>query len=322
VTRLRYALITVSAVLFAFALGIALGGGPLQGPIRTSLQSQVEAVTSPDTERSAALLRHNQALARSLRFDQAFTQAVAPDLLDDRLTGRSVVVLSLPGVAPTVTDGVVADLRTAGGQVTSALRVGHQLVDPTARPLVAALSRRLLPGLDSVEVPEGTSVYTRVGAVAARALLTPDDGGAAMDEQARSVLSTFRTAGLLHGSAPRERADTAVVLVPDAPRSAGSSASSAGRSTVMTELTAALDQAADGVVVAGPPSAAQPGGVLAALRNAPLTADAVSTVDTASVSAGRLVTALALAEQVDGGTGHYGIGPGADARLPAALLAP
>jgi Copper transport outer membrane protein, MctB len=316
-TRVRRLLVTVSVVLFALALGIALGGGPLQGPVRASLQSQVEAVT--DTDRSAALVRQNQALARSLDFDRAFARAVAPGLLDDTLAGRAVVVLSLPGVASSVTQGVVTDVTTAGGHVTSALRVGRQLVDPTARPLVAELSSRLLPGMDGLQVPEGTSVYSRVGAVAARALLTTDDGGAVMDEQARSVFSTFRTAGLLHGSAPRQRADTAVVLVPAPPPG---TAPSAGRTTVMTELTAALDQAGDGVVVGGPPSAARPGGLLAALRTAPLTEDTVSTVDTAGVRAGQLVTVLALAEQADGESGHYGVGPGADSRLPAALLTP
>jgi Copper transport outer membrane protein, MctB len=317
VTRLRYLLVTLSVVLFAFALGIALGGGPLQGPVRASLQSQVEAVT--DTDRDAALLRQRQALARSLRFDSAFTQAVAPDLLDGTLADRSVVVLALPGVSPSVTEGVVSDVTTADGQVTSVLRVGSELVDPTARPLVAELSKRLLPSLGDVEVPEGPSVYSRVGAVAARALVTTEDGGAAMDEPARSVFTTFRTAGLLHGTEPPQRADTAIVLVPESPRH---DAASAGRTTVMTELAAALDQAGDGVVVAGPPSAARPGGVLAGLRTAPLTADAVSTVDTASLRAGQLVTVLALAEQADGDTGHYGLGPGADSRLPAQTLAP
>ena len=38
-TRLRYAILTLSVALFSVALGIALGGGPLQGPVQGTLRS-------------------------------------------------------------------------------------------------------------------------------------------------------------------------------------------------------------------------------------------------------------------------------------------
>jgi hypothetical protein len=51
------------------------------------------------------------------------------------------------------------------------------------------------------------------------------------------------------------------------------------------------------------------------LRGDPQLAQNVSTVDNVSTPQGRLVTAWAVADQIAGRVGHYGIGPGA-ALLP------
>lgn len=311
-TRLRSLVLLFSVVLFSLALGIALGGGALQGSVRGVLQSQVEAVTDDGSD-EAALRRENHILHRSARFGRGFADTVSAGLLDDRLTDRSVVVLALPGVPAAVTEAVAGDVATAGGTVTTTLRVGRDLVDPTARPLVDELSQRLLADLDDREVPEDASVYTRTGVVLARALLTTDDGGETMDDAARSVFNTFTTAKLLRGEEPEQRASTAVVLLPEArPRQAVSG----GRSVILTELVRAMDEAGDGVVVAGPASAAGRAGLLAAVRNSAATAESVSTVDSSTARAGQVVTVLALAEQAAGDTGHYGVARGADGVMP------
>jgi hypothetical protein len=316
VTRLRMTVLTFSVVLFSLALGIALGGGLLQAPVRTTLQSQVEAVAGggPDGE---SLLRRNRALAQSARFDAGFAQAVSTGLLDDRLDGRTTLVLALPGVPGAVADAVAEDVETAGGSVTTTLQVGRELVEPTARPLVDELSKRLLADLDDTEVADDASVYTRTGAVLSRALLTSSDGGYAMDDPARSVFNTLTTARLLRGAEPQQRASTAVVLLPEA---APRETTSGGRGLILTELVAAMDDAGDGVVVAGPPSSADRDGLLAAVRSSPV-AESVSTVDSTGSRAGQITTVLALDEQADGGTGHYGTAAGADALLPEDALA-
>ncbi|MDQ4085594.1 MAG: copper transporter [Actinomycetota bacterium] len=316
-TRLRLTVLTLSVVLFSLALGIALGGGPLQGPVRGTLQSQVESVTDDGLD-EARLLRRNRALVQSARFDRGFAQAVSAGLLDDRLSGRTTVVLALPGVPRGVTDAVADDVDAAGGTVTTTLQVGRELVEPSARPLVDELSKRLLADLDGTEVAADASVYTRTGAVLSRALLTEYDGGYAMDDPARSVFNTLTTARLLRGPEPQQRASTAVVLLPEA---APRETTSGGRGLILTELVAAMDDAGDGVVVGGPPSSADRAGLLAAVRSSPVTADTVSTVDTVSVRAGQVTTVLALAEQADGSTGHYGVAHGADAVLPEDALA-
>jgi hypothetical protein len=314
VTRLRYVVMTFSIVLFSLALGIALGGGPLQGPIRGALQSQVEAVTGADERELATVKRENRELETSVAYDREFAEEISPDLLGTALSDQTVVVLSLPGVPASVSEGVAGDVETAGGSVTTTLRVGRELVDPTARPLVDELSKRLLDDdLDDAEVPDDASVYTRVGVVASRALLTTADESEPMDDSARSVFNTFTTAGLLSGDEPDQRATTAIVLLPEQARP---SATSGGRSTILTELVAAMDDASSGVVVGGPRSAAQAQGLLAAVRTSATTAEAVSTVDSTGQRGGQVVTVLALAREAAGTTGHYGTADGADALLP------
>ena len=315
-TGLRYSVLLASVVLFSLALGIALGGGPLQGPVQGTLRSEVDVVgdSGPDP---VALARRNQALQEASRYDQGFAAAMAPQLLEGRLTDRAVAVLSLPGVPQRVTKAVADDITAAGGTVTMTLGVGQDLVDPTARPLVQELSRRLLTDLDDVEVPSDASSYTAAGIVTARALLTTTDDGYPMDDSARSVFNTLTTAKLLHGPEPEQRAGAAVVLLPEAQRR---TSASGGRSLILAELASAFDEASDGVVVAGPASAARPQGLLAAIRNTAPAAEEVSTVDATGTRAGQLATVLALAEQVTGTTGHYGSARGADALLPPGVL--
>lgn len=317
-TRLRYAILTSSVVLFSLALGIALGGGPLQGPVQGTLRSQVEAVSDNGSD-AVALMRQNRDLQATAKFDRGFAQALSGDVLDDQLAGTSTAVLALPGVAPGLTHAVAGDIEEAGGTVTTTLQVGPQLVDPTARPLVDELSKRLLEDLDDVQVPDGASVYTRTGMVLSRALVTTSDDGEAMDDPARSVFNTLTTAKLLSGAEPDQRAGSMVVLLPHATRQ---QAASGGRGLILTELLAAVDEASDGVVVAGPPSSAASQGLLAYVRTSASTAEDVSTVDSVEARAGQLVTVLALAEQVGGAVGHYGVAAGADALLPEAELAP
>ncbi len=317
-TRLRYTILTLSVVLFSVALGIALGGGPLQGPVQGTLRSQVEAVSDNGADQ-VALLRENRALQAAEKFDSGFAQALSSDVLDDQLAGSSTVVLALPGVQPGLTQAVAGDIEEAGGTVTTTLQVGHQLVDPTARPLVEELSKRLLEDTHDIKVPDDASVYTRTGMVLSRALVTTSEDGEPMDDPARSVFNTLTTAKLLSGPEPDQRAGSVVVLLPQATHQ---QAASGGRGLILTELLAAVDGASDGVVVAGPPSSAAPSQLLAYVRTSASTAEDVSTVDSVGVRAGQLVTVLALAEQIGGQVGHYGVAAGADALLPEGELTP
>ena len=53
------------------------------------------------------------------------------------------------------------------------------------------------------------------------------------------------------------------------------------------------------------------------LRQAPLTASRLSTIDDLEDVRGRVASVLALADLGQGKVGHYGLGPGATSQLPA-----
>ena len=79
-------------------------------------------------------------------------------------------------------------------------------------------------------------------------------------------------------------------------------------------MVTGLDQKVP-IVVAGNGTSGD-GNVVAQVRGDATLNRNVSTVDNVSTEMGRLVTSLALVEQLDGRSGHYGIDAGANALLP------
>jgi len=128
------------------------------------------------------------------------------------------------------------------------------------------------------------------------------------------VLEAFEKGDFLTvGGDPRQRATLAIVLAP-AQRYEGEDA--ARKNAAIVAVAAGLDAAGLGTVVAGGTDASAGGGVIAALHDTGGAASAVSTVDTVDTAAGRIVVIYALREQLDGGSGSYGIGDGASAFEP------
>jgi Copper transport outer membrane protein, MctB len=307
-TRFRVLVATAAAVMFAAALGIALGAGSLQDDMNDVFVSET-AADGPDPQ----LARRQAELELTVRFDNDAIGALAPSLLSTRLQGRPVVVLALPTAVPRHVHAVEADVEAAGGSITGVLDVGADLVDPAARTLVDTLSAGQLEEYDDVEVPPGAGVYDRVGLVMARALLTPKDGGEPLDDGARSVVNGFTTAELLWGEPPEQRASLAVVV---AGPLGGEGEDATARGSIVADLVGQLRAGSDGVVVAGPPGAAAEGGAVDAVRNDTDAAPEVSTVDALNSRLGQVGAVLALAEQASGGVGHYGQVDAPDGAMP------
>jgi hypothetical protein len=295
-------------MLFAAALGVALGAGPLQDDLHDAFQREPEA-----GDLDSALARRHAELQSTVRFDTEAVSALAPTLLSGRLQGRPVVVLSLPGAADRQLAAVTADVEAAGGTGTSHQQVGADLIDPSARTLVDTLSAGQVKEYDDLTVPKDAGVYDRVGMVMARALVTRTDSGAPVDEGAASVLNGFTTAGLLTGEVPGQRASLALVV---AGPEAGDADADTARGSIIATLARQLRGLSDGVVVAGPAGAAAPGGAVWATRDDAEAAAAVSTVDTLNTRLGSLGTVLALAEQARDASGHYGVNA-PDGALPS-----
>ncbi|HEU4489834.1 MAG TPA: copper transporter [Jiangellales bacterium] len=329
----RYHLVSIIAIFFALAAGIALGAGPLKAGVDQTLTDQTSALRDENQQ-----LRDQIAtLESTAEYRDAFVGAVTPELIDDRLADRRAVLVALPGAD---TDQVAAIGETLAG---SGAAVGATVtIDPT---WTDAGSAAVLDTLASELVSSGTTLpqgdgYDRGAAVLAGALLEPaadepeeGDTGATEEpaapeagtteepapgaeeaaESSATVLAAFGEAGLVSVEGePTPEADVAVVV-------AGTPFDDEElerRNAALVTLATALDAAGSGTVLAGPPSSAGETGVVAALRADGNAAELVSTVDVATLPSGRVAVVYALEEQVAGGSGHYGAVGTTDGPLP------
>jgi hypothetical protein len=310
VISFRYHIVSIVSVFLALAVGVALGGGPLRGEVDNTLVEQVEA----DRRAKADLRAQVTALGAGNEFTDGFAAEVAPRLLAGQLGSRPVTMLVLPGAREAVVTSLGELVDGAGGSVAGVIRVGEALVDVGNRQLVDQLGSQLLDGVPDVSVANDAGSYERLGAVLARAALTDEDGGAAVDDAGNSILSGLSTANLLSPTGELSRRGSLVLVVAGpAPEDASERE---GTSAVVSSLSAAMDEATDGVVVVGPVSSARRGGVVDAVRREVVISQEVSTVDTLDRVTGQLVALMALAEQSRGGVGHYGSIDASDGIMP------
>lgn len=305
----RYHIVTVVAVLMALAIGIAIGGGPLKGEVDNSLVTQVEN----DRRTIADLEGRLDGADTAAGYNDAVAEALAPAVLDDRLTGHGVAVVALPGADPATVEGLGERVAAAGGEVVGRYRIGPALLDRTQRGLVEDLAARLVTEVpDLAGVVEGSG-YEQAGALIVRAIATTDDAPVEVDRTATAVLAGLSTAGLVTADGtPQARGDLVLVVAGPGPQTD----LPAGAGAALADLAEAFSAGATGVVLAGPTRAARPDGLLAAARRDLRTSSRVSTVDSANLVAGQVVTALTLAATLDGQVGHHGAVGASDGAAP------
>lgn len=304
----RYHVVSLLAVLFALAAGVALGSGPLQ---REDAADPGESATA----RLAQAQRELDAQGSLLGFQDELATALAPTLVKDRLKGRAVTVVALPGSAEEDIVRVSEAVAAAGGKVTAQLDVDPRLLDVGNRQLVAELSTQVQENVeDAVDVPDGASGYEHLGRLIGFAAATTTDKGTPVDGDADGVLAALSTAELVSVRGNITRRGSLVVMVTGAPQ--GSEDERAGAGSIVATLSDALDATSDGVVVAGPLASSAADGVVSAVRRDPSAAEGVSTVDVVETQAGAVLAVLALARQAEGATGHYGSSSSANGPLP------
>jgi hypothetical protein len=230
------------------------------------------------------------------------------------LQGRAVTLVVLPGADQKQVQALTAALGPAGATVAGTVRISSDLVDASQRQLVDELGGQLEASATKVAMATGAGSYDRIGTLLAYATTTPTPGGDAIDQQGKGILAGLSTAGLVTTDENLQRRGNLVVVVAGAP--AGNDAYARGAADIVLSLSKALDGHTGGVVVAGPAAAAEPNGVLTAVRDDQAASGALSTVDNGETPAGVTVTILALAEQAARGAGQYGAGAGATGLRP------
>lgn len=308
----RYHIVSIVSVFLALAVGVALGGGPLNREVDNTLVEQVQA----DRTRKAELRSQLAALSTTNAFGDEFAETIAPGLVGGILKDRTVSFLVLPGAQQTEVSALGEMVQVAGGTVGGTVRIGDTFLDVENRQLVDELGTQLLAGADGVSVPADASGYEQVGTLLARAVGTDEPGGAPVDGTAESILAGLSTAGLLSTGEDLKRRGDLVVVV--AGPGEGGPQEVQGASSIVTTVANALDAGTAGVVVAGPIASARGAGVIRAIRDDVVAARDVSTVDVLGRTAARVVVAMALAGQKNDQTGHFGAVDAADGAMPGA----
>ncbi|WP_019145877.1 copper transporter [Aeromicrobium massiliense] len=290
-SRLRTAVVGGSLAAVGLGAGIALGVGPLDevDTVRPASQTDTKDKPAPDTD----------------PVESAFVGEAGTKLVAGTLEGRSALVVTLPGAAKGDTDRLADALRAAGATFAGSIGFTERLLDPAERQYAESVAEEAAK--DVKDVPASDEVYTRVGAVLARAYA----GTGAADAPASTIRTVITTAGLVDQvQEPETRADL-VILVGGPQRDADES----GRAEVLGGLLEAWDTAAKGVVLAAPEAAGFDGGLLHELRRAGK-AEGVSTFDGLDATAGAYVTVEVAAGELEGRTGSYGTGDDASAVRP------
>lgn len=306
----RYHLVSIVAIFLALTVGIVMGSTVLQEPLIKS----AEETTAQLRQSNEEYRRENTGLRQREAGYDAFVTATGPTLLRGMLAGEQVVVVEAPGADSDMRGPVTEVLTAAGATVTGWITLTDKYLAADQAGLVDQLATTLKPA--EVTFPEQAGPYDKAALVLANALVSGEAGGSAKkDAGALGVLGGFADAGLLSvEEEPEARAGSAIVI---APAEVYDGKDAEARTGAVVALATALDDAGRGAVVTGTLDAAGNGGVLTAIRDTGEVAAKVSTVDTLDMSAGRAALVFALREQLDGGTGQYGIGPAAGSFLPA-----
>jgi hypothetical protein len=306
VINFRYHVVSLTAVFLALAIGLVVGTAALNGPAADALQEQVNGIG-----------RQNQQLRDQVNHlkDEANTQEqfatqAAPIILADKLRNRRVVIVSLPAASKYVKD-VVDTLQVGGAKITAQVEIQDKFTDSANNSQLLDLATITRPvSVSEPASPNTDGVQTSTALISA-VLLDRAQGQAAIPEdQRRTVLSAYTSGGwIITTGAPAGPAE-AVVLLTGAPYVDHDA----------TKRNAAVVNMVDQFAHAGRLLVGSDGvgtdNAVTAIRRDPVLTKSISTVDNVATPQGRVVVALALAEQIAGGSGHYGIGDGAAALIP------
>jgi hypothetical protein len=308
VISFRYHVVSLVAVLLALAVGIVLGGGPLQRDDGSTDELSNAAAVAEREEADAS----QQSL---LAFGDSYAELTSAEVVRDRLRDRPVTMVVLPSAEEKVAEGIAGMVAEAGGEVTVEVELSTDLLDVGNRQLVDELASQMYDDArKDVDVPEDASGYELFSRLLAHAVGTKRDEGSDPDNTAEGILAASSTAELVAIRGEADRRGSLVVVVAGAPH--GSADERAGAGGVLSTLVAALDDRTDGVVVAGPLAAAAEDGLVTVVREDDAVGGRVSTVDVADRVGGAVATVLALAEQASGDSGHYGSLDAPDGALP------
>jgi hypothetical protein len=161
----KYHVVSIVAVFLALAVGIVLGTNVLSGDVLSNLKTQ----TSDLRKEAQALRDQSQQQQNQLSDDESFAQALEPVVVADRLSGRHVVVVSMPNAPKSVRDAAVKTLTEAGASVTAQVDLTGSYADPQQAGSLDELLQTLATPQFAPTAPD--DVPARAAAILAAALV-------------------------------------------------------------------------------------------------------------------------------------------------------
>jgi len=316
VISLRYHIVSLVAVFLALALGIVVGSTVLQEGTVSVLRATSEAVRAKSEENS----RKNVELTRQIGDLQRFGVAVLPELVQNRLKGRSVVLVDTDKVDGGLRDGVRKVLEDAGAQVDGQITFADERLALGADADRTAMGRLLAVDAGAPDVLRGELVRRLANRLATPAAIPQDNNQRASDmltglQDADFLADLKLSRPLATGADPFPRQGSIFVLLGP---SAAATATAVAPDAFLVPLADQVS-ARTGGPVAGGEAAAVPAASswVTALRNNRAVSRRVSGIDSVDTVYGQ----LALVEALQGSlqqlpAGQYGIKDGASGLLP------
>jgi hypothetical protein len=171
VISLRYHIVSLVAVFLALALGIVVGSTVLQEGTVSALRATSQEVR----QRSEENRTENLALKQDKAHLEAFGAAVLPDLVRDRLDGRSVVLVDTDKVDSGMRDSVRKVLEDAGAEVDGQITFADERLALGADTDRAAMGRLLAADAGTPEVLRGELVKRLAERLATPSAMPQDD---------------------------------------------------------------------------------------------------------------------------------------------------
>jgi hypothetical protein len=303
VISFRYHLVSIVAVFLALALGIVVGTTALNGPITKDLRNQVNDAK----DQRDALAAQVKALQGQVDEAGQFASTYGAQLVANTLTDKNVLLITLPGAAGEMQDGLVQQINAAGGKISGRVSITSAYLDPSRGAGIVSLATGSSRPVGWT-APETSNADKLGGSLLAYVLL-----GHGQPTDLTQVLGAF--AGLHMVSSEGQDVTPATTIVVLAHGGLQPKDDYAG--TAEESLVAALAEGGGHVVVAGDRASAGNGGLVSLVRASKSDRAAVSTVDNADSPFGQVAAVLALGGATKGLVGHYGTEQSADALFPA-----
>lgn len=312
---LRYHIVSLVAVFLALALGIVVGSTVLQEGTVSALRATSQEVRQRSEENRTENLILKQEISRL----QTFGTAVLPELVQDRLKGRSVVLVDTDKVDSGLRDGVRKVLEDAGANVDGQITFADDRLALGADADRTAMARLLAVEAAAPDVLRGELVEKLAARLATSTALPQEDGQRASDmltglQDADFLADLKLSRPLAAGTDPFPRQGSIFVLL-------GPAATATTALAPDAFLVPLADQVSTqtGGPVAGAEAAAVPKQMswILALRDNRAVSRRVSGIDSVDTVYGQ----LALVQALQGSlrqlpAGQYGIKDGASGLLP------